>query len=189
MRVAVTVEGEADHAGTTRREERRDALAAAARVIVAAEELARGDAFVVTPTRMLVEPNALTTIAARVRCWLDARAPAIGDVDAWRAGLEQASAAIGAERRVTVSLATASRSPGVRFDDRVRAALSSAPGAVPDVVCFAGHDAGILAERIPAGMVLVRNRTGVSHHPDEHVELDDAAVAARAVAAAVEALA
>jgi N-carbamoyl-L-amino-acid hydrolase len=56
-------------------------------------------------------------------------------------------------------------------------------------VCFAGHDAGILAERIPAGMVLVRNATGVSHHPDEHVELEDAALAARAVAAAVEALA
>ncbi len=189
MRVAVTLEGEADHAGTTRRGERRDAMAAAARVIVAAEELARGDAFVVTPTRVLVEPNALTTIAARVRLWLDARAPGIEAVDSWRAGLERACAAIAAERRVTVSLVTASRSAGVRFDARVREALGAATDQGPEVVCFAGHDAGILAERVPAGMVLVRNASGISHHPDEHVELEDAARAARAVAAAVGALA
>jgi N-carbamoyl-L-amino-acid hydrolase len=45
---------------------------------------------------------------------------------------------------------------------------------MPDCVCFAGHDAGILAARIPAGMVLVRNATGISHAPEEQVELADA---------------
>ena len=55
--------GRADHAGTTRRDERRDALAAAARLIVAADELAGGDPdFLVTAARMLVEPNAFTTV-------------------------------------------------------------------------------------------------------------------------------
>jgi N-carbamoyl-L-amino-acid hydrolase len=56
-------------------------------------------------------------------------------------------------------------------------------------VCFAGHDAGILAPRIPAGMVFVRNATGVSHSPDEHVDLDDAAVAAEALRSALAVLA
>ena len=46
---------------------------------------------------------------------------------------------------------------------------------------FAGHDAGILAEQIPAAMLLARNPTGISHSPEEAVDLDDAAAAARAI--------
>jgi len=56
---------------------------------------------------------------------------------------------------------------------------------VPEVVCFAGHDAGVLASTLPAAMVLVRNPTGVSHSPEETVDLEDAAVAAQIVAAAL----
>ena len=68
----------------------------------------------------------------------------------------------------------------------MRAALARASEGVvghpvPEVVCFAGHDAGVLAERVPAAMLLVRNETGVSHSPAEDVDLADAAVAARVV--------
>ncbi len=194
MRVAVELDGEADHAGTTRRGERRDALATAARIIIAAEDLAAPDPdFVVTPTRLLVEPNALSTIPGAVRLWLDARAPRVEDVDAWRERLEDATDAIAADRRVTVRLTTASRSAGVAFDGRVRAALAAgaraAGNSVPDLVCFAGHDAGVIGERLPAGMVLVRNPTGISHSPAEDVDVADAAVAAQAVASALEQLA
>jgi beta-ureidopropionase / N-carbamoyl-L-amino-acid hydrolase len=187
MRVAVEIDGEADHAGTTRRSERRDALAAAARLIVGAEDLAAPNPdFVVTPTRVLVEPNALSTIPGAVRLWLDARAPRIEDVDAWRTAVDEAATRIAAERRVDIRLATASRSAGVEFDGAVRVALV-ADGA-PELVCFAGHDAGVIGERRPAGMLLVRNPTGVSHSPGEEVSVADAAVAANAVAAALEEL-
>ena len=54
--------------------------------------------------------------------------------------------------------------------------------ALPELVCFAGHDAGVLAERVPAAMLFVRNPTGISHSPEESVELEDAAAAARVVA-------
>ena len=54
----------------------------------------------------------------------------------------------------------------------------------PRLVCYAGHDAGVIAAARPAGMVLVRNETGVSHSPEEEVSLDDAAVAANALLAA-----
>ncbi len=86
---------------------------------------------------------------------------------------------------MAIALATASHTDGVAFDDRVLAAM----GDLPELVCFAGHDAGIVAPRVPAGMVFVRNATGVSHAPDEHVELDDAAVAAAAMLGALERLA
>lgn len=195
MRVAVEIDGEADHAGTTRRGERRDALAAAAQLMVAAErQAAHVPGFVVTPTRLLVEPNALSTIPGAVRLWLDARAADVAAVDAWRRELEATAATLAVQRRVEIRLRTASRSPGVPFDGRVRAALDEAAAAAtgrpaPEQVCFAGHDAGVLAERLPAGMVLVRNPTGVSHSPAEAVDLADAALAARAVAAALEVLA
>jgi beta-ureidopropionase / N-carbamoyl-L-amino-acid hydrolase len=98
-------------------------------------------------------------------------------------------ASSGVELRAIV----ASRNPGTSFDPEVRRALAeSAERAglrAPEVVCFAGHDAGVTAERRPAGMVLVRNADGVSHAPDEAVDLEDAASAARVVQSAVEALA
>ena len=102
----------------------------------------------------------------------------------WRAELESTAAELAARTGVDIDVATASRSDGVTFDEGVRAAI----GDLPELVCFAGHDAGILAERLPAGMVFVRNATGVSHAPEEHVELDDAAVAAESLRAALERL-
>jgi beta-ureidopropionase / N-carbamoyl-L-amino-acid hydrolase len=164
-RLQADLAGRADHAGTTRRNERSDALLAAARLIVAADELATQD-MVVTASRIIVEPNALTTVAAHVRLWLDARAERPDALDAWVAQLPD-----------WAHITMASRSDGVSFDSELRAALGDPEG----VLCFAGHDAGILAEQIPAAMVLARNPTGVSHSPEEAVDLDDAAAAARAI--------
>jgi N-carbamoyl-L-amino-acid hydrolase len=190
LRIAVEIFGEADHAGTTRRSERSDAMAAAARLIVAAEDLATDPAFVVTPTRLLVEPNALSTIAGEVRLWIDARAPEVADVDAWLESLTAVAERLAVERRVRIELKTASRSPGRQFDEAVKRSLRGAAESLGlpqrEFVCFAGHDAGVLAERLPAGMVLVRNATGVSHSPAEEVDVADAAVAANALIAALE---
>ncbi len=186
MRLELTFAGRADHAGTTRRGERRDALAAAARLIVAADELAGGDPdFLVTAARMLVEPNAFTTVPSGVRLWIDGRTPAPAQLTAWREALTARAATLSAATGVEIALSTASHTDGVTFDPAVLAAL----GDLPALVCFAGHDAGILAARIPAGMVFVRNATGVSHAPEEQVELEDAAVAATALLTALEALA
>ncbi len=152
LRLQVDLHGRADHAGTTSRAERRDAMSAAARLIVGAEDLA-ADApdFVVTASRILVEPNALTTVPAHVRLWIDARAPERAAVDAWRAQLEVAAASLAVRAGVEVEVATASQSAGVTFDPAVRAALHEAAPGAPELVCFAGHDAGVIAERLPAG--------------------------------------
>jgi beta-ureidopropionase / N-carbamoyl-L-amino-acid hydrolase len=165
MRVQADLEGRADHAGTTRPHEREDALLRAAVLIVAAHQRAT-EGMVVTASRILVEPNALTTIASHVRLWLDARTEDPAALTAWLEDLPGGA-----------QLSVASRSDGVTFDPRLRAALGDPEG----IACFAGHDAGILAEKIPAAMVLTRNPTGVSHSPDEGVDLDDAAAAATAI--------
>jgi beta-ureidopropionase / N-carbamoyl-L-amino-acid hydrolase len=191
LRLQVELAGRADHAGTTPREERHDALAAAARVIVRADaEAAQRLGMVFTAARLEVEPNAPTTVPALARLWLDARAPEAETVESWRAAVQAEIERVAAEAGVEPSVRTAAWSPGTEFGAGVIEALGQAlrPGA-PRLVCYAGHDAGVIAGRRPAGMVLVRNETGISHSPDEEVSLEDAAVAANGLLAAAEELA
>jgi beta-ureidopropionase / N-carbamoyl-L-amino-acid hydrolase len=194
LRARVTVSGTADHAGTTPPQERRDALLAAARLIAAADDL-RAAAVAAelrcTAGRILVEPNALTSIAASATVWLDARAAAPATLDAWLAAIEREATAIAAATRTTITVTVESRAAGVTFDAGLRTRLSAAADGPPppDLLCWAGHDAGVLAARIPAAMVLVRNATGVSHAAAEHVDLHDAAAGATIVARALEAVA
>jgi N-carbamoyl-L-amino-acid hydrolase len=183
MRIEAEVRGRADHAGATPPEERRDALAAAARLILAAPEL--GDVRVTT-SRIEAHPNAPTTIASRVRVWIDARAPDIAAVDRWSEALKQTAGELADRTRVEISLGVASRSEGREFSPDLRRRLADAAAdtlgdTAPELICFAGHDAGVLAERLPAAMLLVRNPTGVSHSPAETIDLADAAAAARVV--------
>jgi N-carbamoyl-L-amino-acid hydrolase len=191
LRVEVELSGRPDHAGTTPREERHDALAAAARVIVRGDtEAAQRLGMVFTAARMEVEPNAPTTVPALVRLWLDARAPEAETVTSWLEAMRGEVERVAAEAGCEVQVRVAAWSAGTEFAPGVVDALGHAlrPGA-PRLVCYAGHDAGVIADRRPAGMVLVRNETGVSHSPAEEVSLADAAVAANGLLAAVEELA
>ena len=191
LRLEVELRGRADHAGATPRGERRDALAAAARLMVAADELAEGgDRLIVTTSRIVAHPNAPTTIARRVGLWIDARAPVASEVEQWLRALRQFAEELASRTRVEIALRTASRSDGRELSPQLRVRLARAGETVagrpvPEIVCFAGHDAGVLAEHIPSAVVLVRNRSGVSHAPEESVDLADAATAANVVVAAL----
>jgi beta-ureidopropionase / N-carbamoyl-L-amino-acid hydrolase len=191
LRLQVELAGRADHAGTTPREERHDALAAAARVIVRADtEAAQRLGMIFTAARMEVEPNSPTTVPSLVRLWLDARAPEPETVESWRSAVEAEIARIAEAAGVGADVRVAAWSLGTEFPARVSdALLSGLRPPKPWLVCYAGHDAGVIAGARPAGMVLVRNETGVSHSPEEEVSLEDAAVAATGLLAAVEELA
>lgn len=185
-RLAIELGGTSDHAGTTPMDERRDAMAAAARIVVAALDLAE-DGMRVTPGRVLVEPNARTTIASRARVWLDVRAATPEVLDAyertWRARAQELADA----GRVDLEIRVESRSAGATFDPDLRALLRGSDGV--EVLCFAGHDAGNVALHRPAAMVLVRNPTGISHSPEELVTLEDAAAGATRILEVLEQLA
>lgn len=183
MRLAVRLDGAADHAGTTPTDVRCDALSAAAHMIVAAERLASAQpGVVVTTARMLVEPNAPSTVPSRVRMWVDARAPDPASVRRWEEDWRTTVEEIASTRRVRAEVIRASFNEGTRFHPDLRGRLAATARALgipfAEVTCFAGHDAGIVALRRPAAMLLVRNPSGISHSPQEHVELSDAALAA-----------
>jgi beta-ureidopropionase / N-carbamoyl-L-amino-acid hydrolase len=176
-RWALTVIGEANHAGTTRMEDRRDPMTVLAAAVTAARDRALGAGGVATVGRVLVAPNGTNSIPARVRAWLDARAPDSPRLDAlvdgWSADVAAAAEREGVEARVTEE----SRTPGVSFDsalsDQVAASLSKAGADPPFLPTAAGHDAGALAAAVPSTMLFVRNPTGVSHSPAEHADEAD----------------
>jgi hydantoinase/carbamoylase family amidase len=185
-----TFEGSANHAGTTPMAGRRDALAAAARAVVAAEELARAEpGAVATVGRIEVSPGASNVIPGAASITLDVRAREPGALARVRDGVFAA-----AEREgVRVSWSRESADVGSTFDADLRETLTRAAQgagvASHELWAYAGHDAGVLARHLPAAMLFVRNPTGVSHHPDEHASDEDCLAACAVLAAALADLA
>jgi beta-ureidopropionase / N-carbamoyl-L-amino-acid hydrolase len=187
--------GRADHAGTTRLADRRDPMLPYAELVLAARRAAAGHSAVATIGKVVAEPGAANAICSAVRAWLDARAP--DEITLERLVDEISAAAQGAarEHEVAMGMRRESFGPRVSFDadlaGRVAAAAGAGSGAgtVPVLPTGAGHDAGILASRLPTAMLFVRNPTGVSHSPAEHAELADCEAGVAALAAVLADLA
>ena len=159
------LDGEANHAGTTRLVDRDDPMLRLAAAVLAAREAATARSAVATIGRVTVAPNGTNAIPSRVRAWLDARGADETDV---RAVVAAVGAAAGTEP------VEESWTPLVAFGGGLRDRLADRLGGVPVLPTAAGHDAGILAAAgVEAGMLFVRNPTGVSHSPAEHAEMDD----------------
>ncbi|WP_206319143.1 allantoate amidohydrolase [Actinacidiphila epipremni] len=184
--------GEANHAGTTRLEDRRDPMLTYATTVLAARKKARLAGALATFGKVAVEPNGVNAIASLVRGWLDSRAPDEETLAAVVAAIEQAAAERGARDGVRVSVTRESFTPVVEFahDLRDRLAALLGPGEpAPVLPTGAGHDAGILSAAVPTAMLFVRNPTGVSHSPAEHAAEDDCAAGVSALADVWEGLA
>jgi N-carbamoyl-L-amino-acid hydrolase len=182
-------EGEADHAGTTRLVDRRDPVLPFASTVLAARALARRAGGVATFGRVEVSPNGTNAIPSRVEAWLDSRAPDDATVAELVAGITAAAERAAGPHGTTVRVTRESWSPAVDLDERLRDRLSAVLGGVPALPTGAGHDAGILAARVPTAMLFVRNPTGISHSPAEHVPADDCTAGVRALATVLEDLA
>jgi N-carbamoyl-L-amino-acid hydrolase len=182
--------GEANHAGTTRLVDRRDPMLPFATTALAARRLATDADAVATFGRLAVEPNATNGVPSAVDAWLDARAPSSATLDGLVDAISAAAGAAAEANGVGLELVRESYTPEVRFDAGLRAqmeqSLHARDIAAPALSTGAGHDAGILSASMPAGMIFVRNPTGVSHSPAEHADLADCLDGVRALAAVLE---
>ena len=159
------LDGEANHAGTTRLVDRDDPMLRLAAAVLSAREAATARGAVATIGRVTVAPNGTNAIPSRVRAWLDARGADEADVRAVVAAVAVAARTEPVEESWT---------PLVAFSGDLRDRLADRLGGAPVLPTAAGHDAGILAGAgVEAGMLFVRNPTGVSHSPAEHAETDD----------------
>ncbi|WP_093714294.1 allantoate amidohydrolase [Actinacidiphila alni] len=184
--------GEANHAGTTRLDDRRDPMLTYANTVLAARKKARLAGALATFGKVAVEPNGVNAIASLVRGWLDSRAADEATLADLVAAIEQAATERGARDGVAVTVVRESFTPVVEFAhdlrDRLTALLGGA-ATVPVLPTGAGHDAGILAAAVPTAMLFVRNPTGVSHSPAESAAEDDCVAGVTALADVLEGLA
>lgn len=179
-------EGEGNHAGTTRLEDRRDPMLPFVEVVAATRRLAEENGIVATLGRVRVDPNGTNAIPMRVDAWVDARGPEQELVERAIRGLETRAHDASAPHGVTAGLTQESWTGPVAFDERLRArillALGDAGIDAPVLPTAAGHDAGILASKVPTAMLFVRNPTGISHSPEEHAQESDCVAGVDALA-------
>jgi len=189
----VRLTGEANHAGTTPMASRRDALAGAARIVLELRDEARSRADMTANVGILtVAPGGFNVIPGTAEFTIDARA---GDADAFvraekfvRDTLER----VAAEEQLELDVTETHRKPPTPLDPELQELLAraaAAEGAIArSMPSGAGHDAMVLAKHVPAAMLFVPSRAGISHSPDEYTSPEQCELGARVLARAVRAL-
>jgi allantoate deiminase len=173
---------------------RRDALAAAAEFVLAAERLARETpGLMATVGEIGVPHGACNVIPGRVDATLDIRHQD-DDVRVRAIGtLQQQTAAICERRAIAATWSVIAEHEATPCSPELVARLAQAVAEtgveVREMPSGAGHDAITMAEVTDIAMLFVRNAGGISHHPDESVDLEDVALAIEAATRFVGSLA
>lgn len=181
-RAEITFRGMAGHAGTVPMVSRRDALAAAAELVLKIERVGRSrPGLVATVGQLVVEPGASNVIAGRARLTLDLRHPDPGVRERTVDALREAANGLAARRSVELTWTDTGGFRETPSDEGLnrllREAIAEEGIEVLDVFSGAGHDAVSMVEITPVTMLFVRCKDGISHNPAESITVEDVAVA------------
>lgn len=179
-RVRVTYEGVAGHAGTVPADKRRDALCAAAELVLAVERRAIETAGLrATVGELRVEPGAANVIPGRTELSIDIRHLEDAERHKAVADLHEASRQIAAARGLDLDWESMLEQDAIACDQRLTSVLEEAIRStgipVQSLASGAGHDGAALASAMPIGMLFVRCTGGISHNSAEAVETADVA--------------
>jgi allantoate deiminase len=189
----VRLSGEANHAGTTPMASRRDALAGAARIVLELrdEACSRGD-MTANVGILTVAPGGFNVIPETAEFTIDARA---GDANAFARAekfVRETLERVAAEEQLELEVTETHRKQPTPLDPELQELLTraaAAEGAIArSMPSGAGHDAMVLAKQVPAAMLFVPSRAGISHSPDEYTSPEQCELGARVLARAVRAL-
>ena len=176
----ISIEGAGGHAGGVLMADRRDALCAAAELILAVENAARSSGAadaVATVGVCEVFPGAVNSIPSRVHLTLDIR-----DTDLVRRNkvmqeIERISQNISAKRQVSIEAELVNADAPADCAADVRAALSDSCRDLEfpflELVSRAYHDSLFISRIAPTGMLFIPCRNGYSHRPDEFASPED----------------
>jgi allantoate deiminase len=177
-RLEILFSGHANHSGTTPMHLRCDAMSGAAEWIGAVERVARSiPGLVATVGKIEAKPGAANVVAAEVRLTLDVRHSS--DEIRIRAveDLIRQAHELAARRGLSVREKTVNSQSAVAMDPfltgQIEQAISKTGCKPHRMVSGAGHDAMILAEKVPAAMIFLRTPGGISHDPAESVTGED----------------
>jgi allantoate deiminase len=191
-RLAARLSGMAGHAGTVPMALRRDALTGAAECISAIEQLCLEDdgGLVGTVGYIHASPGATNVIPGQAHFTIDMRAPT--DLRRNRSVTEMVRRieAIAKRRNLQLQLDVTHENRTVPCAPWLKAQVADAVTAesypVFELASGAGHDGMAMVDIADVAMIFVRCRAGISHHPDEHVEVADADAGARVLLRLVE---
>lgn len=191
----ITVTGEANHAGSTGMQGRRDALVGAAEMVAAIEalgleldaELAHS---VCTVGKLAVAPGAANVIPGEAGFSVDMRGQQEELLERGETTLRERLAEIARRRGLEVRIARSEHIAPSPLSSNIGVALQSAAAElgleIPIRPSGALHDAAIVAEHVPTAMVFVASRGGISHNPEEFSASDDIAQAAAVLLRMIE---
>jgi ureidoglycolate amidohydrolase len=178
----ISVEGAGGHAGGVLMPDRRDALCAAAELILAVESAARSSGAVDTVATVgicEVFPGAVNSIPSRVRLSVDIRDTDLARRDTVMKATENASQSISAKRGVTIHTDLLNADAPANCASAVVETLSQScrkhEQKFLPMVSRAYHDSLFMASIAPAGMLFIPCRNGYSHRPDEYASPEDIA--------------
>ncbi len=169
----VQVRGFANHAGTTPMAERRDALVAAAQVVLAVQQIANSEAGaqVGTVGQMTVKPNAPNVVPGDVELTVEFRDLDGAKVKRLGEALKQRCAEIAKATNTEIEVTFTSRHEGARATASIQTAIEKAAASLSlktmRLPSGAGHDAQAIATLGPMGMIFVPSVSGISHSPRE----------------------
>jgi allantoate deiminase len=189
----VRLTGEANHAGTTPMASRRDALAGASRIVLELRDEARSRGDMTANVGILtVAPGGFNVIPGTAEFTIDARA---GDADGFARAekfVRETLERVAVEEQLELEVTETHRKPPTPLDPELQELLAQAAGAegaaARSMPSGAGHDAMVLAKHVPAAMLFVPSRAGISHSPDEYTSPEHCELGARVLARAVRAL-
>jgi allantoate deiminase len=191
-RLAVSMTGMAGHAGTVPMALRRDALAGAAECIGAIEEFCRSaqGGLVGTVGYINAMPGATNVIPGRVSFTIDMRAASDAHRKMAVADIVRQIEKIAKGRGLALQIDVTHENRTVPCAPWLKAQVADAIAAggfrVFELPSGAGHDGMAMIDIADVAMVFVRCRGGISHHPDEHVDIADADAGARVLLRLIE---
>ncbi len=176
--VSLHFEGQANHAGTTPKPERQNALRSAAETIMQFSAYVDGtDNLVANPGRITAHPNATNVVPGSVRLDWDIRSPEPELLEQATAALISMAERAGASFGVTLTTDIFHDVPPCPLHEPWMEAIEGAASHLgltsTRLVSWAGHDAGVMGMVMPAAMIFIPSRKGVSHAPEEYSS-DDA---------------
>jgi ureidoglycolate amidohydrolase len=178
----ISIEGAGGHAGGVLMPDRKDALCAAAELILAVESAARSSGAVDTVATVGVcdvFPGAVNSIPSRVGITLDIRDTDLARRDGAMQTIEQAAHTISAKRQVSIQPELLNADAPAECAPEVRAALTGScrEHGFPflEMVSRAYHDSLFISRIAPTGMLFIPCRNGYSHRPDEYAAPEDIA--------------
>lgn len=175
----ITVEGFANHAGTTPMDARQDALVGAAGLVEAVHRVAREmeGTQVATVGRIHAEPGAPNVIPGRVSASLEIRDLAMAKIDRVFDAIESEARAIAAATDVTIGFEPFYLSRAAPTDEGIRRLIAETASSLDletlTMPSGAGHDAQSIARLAPIGMIFVPSVDGISHSPQEYSRPQD----------------